>query len=280
MPDTKVEPFEFFHLYNNNSVATSIQELLWENLDQPTPLHRRCSKCEYGLDQEATETRSISEFPAVLFVHVPKFEIRIKSKISDKFLTIGNERYELYAVMDHQGVSPNSGHWIVWSKNRDNSGWLKCNDKEITEVLLEEKMFSRDNFLFAYMRCHQTSPTSSTIKHTFLSSPDPKSLLSTSREPTSPTNSTKVFSNKRTNSSPSSTGALKSLKKNTPSPVLSSKGTNDIEIKCLGCFKTFKALMKHLAKSEMCQQLYDMDDLRNESKKRSLEGHKERSKRF
>ena len=89
MPDTKVQPFEIFHLYNNNSVATSIQELLLENLDQPTMLDRRCSKCEYGQNQEATETRSISEFPEVLFVHVPKFEIRIKSKISDKFLTIG-----------------------------------------------------------------------------------------------------------------------------------------------------------------------------------------------
>ena len=160
MPDTKEEPFEIFHLYNNDSIATSIQELLWENLEQPTKMDRRCSKCPYGQDQQATETRSISMFPAVLFVHVPKFEINIKSKVSDEILTIGNEKYELCAVMDHQGATPNSGHWIVWCKKRDGSGWLKCNDKEITDVLLEEKMFSRENFLFAYVRSHPTSPMS------------------------------------------------------------------------------------------------------------------------
>ena len=114
LPDAKEEPFEIFHLYNNNSVATSIQELILENIEQQTVLERRCSKCEYGQDQMATSLRSISQLPAVLFVHVPKFKMKIKSKVSDELLAIGNKRFELYAIMDHLGTRPNNGHWIVW----------------------------------------------------------------------------------------------------------------------------------------------------------------------
>ena len=82
MPDAKEEPFEI------------IQELIWENIEQQTVLERRCSKCEYG--------------------HVPKFKMKIKSKVSDELLAIGNKRFELYAIMDHLGTRPNNGHWIVW----------------------------------------------------------------------------------------------------------------------------------------------------------------------
>ena len=102
MPDAKEEPFEI------------IQELIWENIEQQTVLERRCSKCEYGQDQMATSLRSISQLPAVLFVHVPKFKMKIKSKVSDELLAIGNKRFELYAIMDHLGTRPNNGHWIVW----------------------------------------------------------------------------------------------------------------------------------------------------------------------
>ena len=232
-----------FHLYNNNSVATFIQEFPWENLEQPNKLNRRCSKCEFGQDQEATETRSISEFPTVLFVHVPKFEIKIKSKISDKFLTIGNERYELCAVMDRQGATPNSGHWIVWSKNRDNSGWLKCiNDKDITDVLQKVKLFSQENFLFAYLRLDQIQ------------------ILNIILLPTSP----------------SSVESSKSQKNISPKA-----STNEmIEVRCQGCFKQFKALMKHLSKSKTCQEFYDMDALSYENKKKRQENTKKRVKRF
>ena len=206
MPDSTIEPFEVLHLYNNNSVATSIQELLWENLEQPTPLERRCSKCDYGQDQKATSFRSISKYPAVLFVHVPKFEIKIKSKASDEFLTIGNEIYELYAVMDHLGTSPNCGHWIVWSKCQDGSGWIKCDDKEITDVLLEEKIFSRNNFLLAYLRIDKkTSPSPTpTSESSVFSSKKPN--LSSKRSPSSP-------------SSPSSTRSSKSQKRDDSSTL-------------------------------------------------------------
>ena len=232
-----------FHLYNNNSVATFIQEFPWENLEQPNKLNRRCSKCEFGQDQEATETRSISEFPTVLFVHVPKFEIKIKSKISDKFLTIGNERYELCAVMDRQGATPNSGHWIVWSKNRDNSGWLKCiNDKDITDVLQKVKLFSQENFLFAYLRLDQIQ------------------ILNIILLPTSP-------------SSVESSKSQKNI-----SPKASTKEM--MEVRCQGCFKQFKALMKHLSKSKTCQEFYDMDALSYENKKKRQENTKKRVKRF
>ena len=181
MPDSRVEPFEVLHLYNNNSVATSIQELLWENLEEPTPLERRCSKCDYGQDQKALSFRSISQYPAVLFVHVPKFEINIRSRVSDEFLTIGNERYELCAVMDHQGSSPNSGHWITWSKCLERSAWIKCDDKDITDVLLQEKIYSRNNFLFAYLR--SAKKTVSNIEYNFASlSPTPESANTSSAQ--------------------------------------------------------------------------------------------------
>ena len=38
--------------------------------------------------------------------------------------------------------------------------------------------------------------------------------------------------------------------------------------------------MIHLSKSKTCQEYYDMEGLRNEKKKRSLEQHKERVKRY
>jgi ubiquitin carboxyl-terminal hydrolase 14 len=41
--------------------------------------------------------------------------------------------YELQAILTHKGRSSNSGHYVAWTKQKDNL-WIECNDDDIRPI--------------------------------------------------------------------------------------------------------------------------------------------------
>ena len=66
------EDFRVLHLSNKNYKAASLQELLDENLGQPSSKFQY--KCECGVMQDVEAWRSVSKLPEVLLLNVAKFE--------------------------------------------------------------------------------------------------------------------------------------------------------------------------------------------------------------
>jgi len=144
------ENFRVLHLLNRTLKAASVQELLNENLEQPS--NKFQFKCRCGVMQDVEDWRSISKIPEVLLLNVEKFEAETKSGVSDELIFLNGVQYQLVAVMDHIGRRKDSGHWITWSRCPSvKSGWIRCDDDNIEESALE-KVFNRNNHTFAYVK--------------------------------------------------------------------------------------------------------------------------------
>ena len=110
-------------MLNKTFKAASLQDLLNENLDQPSPKYQY--KCDCGVIQDVEDWRFITELPEVLLLNVAKFEAETKSGVTDEYLVLNNVQYQLVAVMDHIGRHRSGGHWITWSKCPNvRSGWI------------------------------------------------------------------------------------------------------------------------------------------------------------
>ena len=117
------ENFRVLHLLNRTLKAASVQELLNENLYQPS--NKFQYKCRCGVTQDVEDWRSISKIPEVLLLNVEKFEAETKSGVTDEYLLLNGVQYQLTAVMDHIGRRRDGGHWITWSRCPEvRSGWI------------------------------------------------------------------------------------------------------------------------------------------------------------
>ena len=173
------ENFQVLHLLNRTLKAASVQELLNENLYQPSNSFQY--KCRCGVMQDVEDWRSISKIPEVLFLNVEKFETETKSGVSDALILLNGVQYQLVAVMDHIGRRKDGGHWITWSRCPSvKSGWIRCDDDNIEECAIE-KVFSRNNHTFAYVKLTQepifeevepVSPMDITPEHDFEEEPE------------------------------------------------------------------------------------------------------------
>ena len=147
------QKFEFFHLYNRNPKAISVQELIDENLKTPSEKFTLvCSGCNYGQPQEITNLRSITKLPPVLIINVPKFEVATKSLPSDELITVNNQKYKLCGVLDHIGRDQHGGHWITWARcSQAPGGWIRCDDSSIDPVTLDQ-VLNENNYSFVYQK--------------------------------------------------------------------------------------------------------------------------------
>ena len=265
------ENFRVLHLLNRSLKAASIQELLNENLDQPS--NKFQYKCRCGVMQDVEDWRSISEIPEVLLLNVEKFEAETKSGVTDEYLLLNGVQYQLTAVMDHIGRRRDGGHWITWSRCPEvRSGWIRCDDDCIEEVDLE-KVFSRSNHTFAYVKFPPV-PTFAELEPISTVCITPEADFE-EVETVSPMNITPEhdFEEVETVSPMNITPEYDYEEVETTSSVLTDK--------CLTCGKTFKRLITHLKKSIECQTSYDMEaleDFQNTKRKEQRKEDKRRSR--
>ena len=62
-----------------------------------------------------------------------------------------NSKYELFGVINHIGISPNSGHYYSYCKNinsKTNNNWYKCNDEMVTEANISDIVNDNAYILF------------------------------------------------------------------------------------------------------------------------------------
>ena len=90
----------------------------------------------------------VSEFPEILFLQVPKNS----GKVCEGSFHIQDVRYDIVGVVDHNGASVHSGHYITWAKHQ--SQWFKFDDKEI-EFDTENVHFSSNNYIYVGIRSNE-----------------------------------------------------------------------------------------------------------------------------
>ena len=76
------------------------------------------------------------ELPPFLIIHLSRTQINSKNKKKVNFqetLKIQEVNYDLISVVNHIGEGINSGHYLNYSK-RKNDEWYLLNDKSITKV--------------------------------------------------------------------------------------------------------------------------------------------------
>ena len=104
------------------------------------------------------------KFPDVLLLNVSKFEIPTKSNVTDEYITVNNEFYQLCGVLDHLGIDQFSGHWITWSRSKQaEKGWMLCDDGLIKSTSIHE-VLNRNNYILAYQKCYE-DPQSVNIEY-------------------------------------------------------------------------------------------------------------------
>lgn len=105
-----------------------------------------CSTC--NSKQNAKRQLKITEWPRCLNIHVNRFVFDMKTmtkkKVSapllfPKWMDMGplggsNIIYDLKAVLLHQGLSANSGHYIARVYDEEKEIWISCDDEEVIQL--------------------------------------------------------------------------------------------------------------------------------------------------
>ncbi|KAJ8912191.1 hypothetical protein NQ315_003795 [Exocentrus adspersus] len=126
-----------------------------------------CSNC--GSHQVSTKQFTMKTLPIVVSFHLKRFQ-HLKNEIEKKISTLitfpemldmtpfmsrtkhecpipSDNRYSLFAVINHIGNSMSAGHYIAFVRQQHNS-WYKCDDHVITRANLKEVLDSEGYLLF------------------------------------------------------------------------------------------------------------------------------------
>lgn len=110
-----------------------------------------CSHCKSY--QNATKTFSIFRYPNILMIHLKRFNYNslFGSKLNNHVelineLKLDDNKYQLKAVINHQGSSLSSGHYTCYTRYENQ--WYECNDSNTNKVELSEVLSSQAYVLF------------------------------------------------------------------------------------------------------------------------------------
>ena len=118
-------------------------------------------------NQPAVSQYSLIKAPNVLFIQLNRFSNNLSSSKVNTLINTGLELklldcniYELFGVLDHQGTSINSGHYITKMKNNDE--WLLCNDTNISPIDFQD-VVTTDNYILLFKKKENSLHPSPTI---------------------------------------------------------------------------------------------------------------------
>jgi ubiquitin carboxyl-terminal hydrolase 22/27/51 len=131
-----------------------------------------CSKC--NTEREFTKELSIETLPIIASFHLKRFEqtcLNDKKKIStfiafpdeldltpflsksqeSQHLNRASAKYQLYAVVNHEGKSIDVGHYTTYIKHTKNC-WIKCDDLNLISYSLDRVLSSEGYLLFYHKK--------------------------------------------------------------------------------------------------------------------------------
>lgn len=79
-----------------------------------------------------------------------------RPKMSETSPIPSDNRYSLFAVINHLGNSINGGHYIAYVRQQRDY-WYKCDDHVITRTNLQEVLDSEGYFFFKSLKTNQLS---------------------------------------------------------------------------------------------------------------------------
>lgn len=134
----------------------SVEEALNEMYTSiPYKADGKCENCSKG--NCLFVSKEIVQFPPILILTLMRFDNQCK-KIDDfleyqKYITIGENKakYQLYAMIIHEGRMINHGHFISYVMNAQGI-WYKTNDTCVFKIK-EEKVFEQIPYVLFYKIC-------------------------------------------------------------------------------------------------------------------------------
>ncbi|CBY23368.1 unnamed protein product [Oikopleura dioica] len=107
-----------------------------------------CESCQKKCDM--TKSLRISKIPRTLLLHLKRFSSKSKDSSLIKFpvdssLSLESSEFKLSSVINHQGKSTSSGHYLA--SVRHNGNWFSISDEKISSL---EKVESADAYVLFY----------------------------------------------------------------------------------------------------------------------------------
>ena len=124
----------------------------------------KCTQQGRCRPKEVVSQNKIVELPTYLLVKLQRFSSTSTPKVQtcvviDSCVNIGGQSFSLLSAVEHNGITPNSGHYIAYVKDPSSGQWLKCNDSDITLVSGDNVMFNRAISYCLFSRDDVTIPT-------------------------------------------------------------------------------------------------------------------------
>merc|ERR1712154_567592 len=133
-----------------------IRDLLEENFVDSDQFRRRCEECQgRNIDEMqkhvARTNKFISHFSETLIVQVNRFDAQMQQlsrKVWPESLleTSDSGVYELISIINHDGLSNNSGHFYTFIEQSDAS-WREFNDTK-TRQWEKKSIISDSNYIY------------------------------------------------------------------------------------------------------------------------------------
>ncbi|CBY23366.1 unnamed protein product [Oikopleura dioica] len=107
-----------------------------------------CESCQKKCDM--TKSLRISKIPRTLLLHLKRFSSKSRDSSLIKFpvdssLSLGSSEFKLSSVINHQGKSTSSGHYLA--SVRHNGNWFSISDEKVSCL---EKVESADAYVLFY----------------------------------------------------------------------------------------------------------------------------------
>ena len=81
--------------------------------------------------------------------------------MSDNKVNIAGQQFTLTAAVEHNGMSPNNGHYFAYVKDSSRTGWIKCNDDVIQSVTGNNVQMNGNIHYYLLVRDEVVSPSKS-----------------------------------------------------------------------------------------------------------------------
>ena len=190
---------------------------------------------------------SMVQGPEYLFIELRRYRIlagnQSKSKQVvniDQVMTLPcGEQYSLLSVVDHQGDSIHSGHYVAFVKS--GKFWYLVNDSDVKRVAFKS-LSSPDNILLLYSKSLIEMVISEPETVVVDSQPEPSVMVSS--KPESSANESEMV-----------TSQPESMLIN-PKPESSAKKAKET---CLKCGKQYQHIFRHIQGNDICREKYDFN---------------------
>ena len=246
-PVDKMEEFDILSidLFSSES-GSNISQIILQHYGKSDKREMKCL-CPGTDNRPVNVHTSMVQGPEYLFIELRRYRIlagnQSKSKQVvniDQVMTLpSGDQYSLLSVVDHQGDSIQSGHYVAFVKS--GKFWYLVNDSDVKRVAFKS-LSSPDNILLLYSKSLIEMVISEPETVMVDSQPEPSVMVSS--KPESSANESEMV-----------TSQPESVLVN-PKPESSAKKAKET---CLNCGKQYQHIFRHIQGNDICREKYDLD---------------------